>query len=380
MLRTAITLVSFVWAASVAGQTTELRLVQELQIGHAGGTGPDVFGDVSDLAVDPHGRIYVLDAVMKAVRLFDRDGRFIREIAPEGQGPGERRYRRDGFLGPASITWDPIRGWLWIDDGRYFQVTDSLGVEHGRDARVSGGFDRNPGPMGKLIAVDSQNRIYEYQREPVGDTSYSYVARGVSAAGSPRTRYLDTLLIDARRMITDDPRTTLRNIGSATVTMVMTSRRPDRDEHIWTVSPEGTVWIAPRQQRQLYELTFAGDTIRAFDIDSEPAELDVSPEGWVWSRRVTDAAESTWDLLDNCGASRGSVSVPYRVSVTEVGSDGELHVVRSDDLDIEYVMRFRLEGTPTRRSCRVRGRRLRISVACGLPLSGHPDAKPQTAV
>ena len=71
------------------------------------------------------------------------------------------------------------------------------------------------------------------------------------------------------RMITDDPRTTLRNIGSATVTMVMTSRRPDRDEHIWTVSPEGTVWIAPRQQRQLYELTFAGDTIRAFDIDSE---------------------------------------------------------------------------------------------------------------
>ena len=198
MLRTAITLVSFAWAASVAGQTTELRLVQELQIGHAGGTGPDVFGDVSDLTVDPDGRIYVLDAGMKAVRLFDRDGRFIREIAPEGQGPGERRYRRDGFLGPASITWDPIRGWLWIDDGRYFQVTDSLGVEHGRDARVSGGFDRNPGPMGKLIAVDSQNRIYEYQREPVGDTSYSYVARGVSAAGSPRTRYLDTLLIDAR--------------------------------------------------------------------------------------------------------------------------------------------------------------------------------------
>ena len=291
---------------------------------------------------------------MQVLRLFDRDGRFIRDMAPEGEGPGERRYRGDGFLGPGNVTWDPVNALLWIDDGRYFQAMDSLGVERARDVRRRGGFDTNPGPMGKLMAVDLQNRLYEYQREPVGDTSFSYIARGVSEKRGINLRYRDTLLIDARPMITEAPQTTRRNIGGGTVTMVVTSVRPSRDEHVWAVSPQGTVWIVPGEGRRLHELTFAGDTIHTFDIDWNPVEIDVSPEGWIWSRRATDAAGSTWDLRDNRGISRGSVSVPYRVSVTEVGLGGTVHVVRSDALGIESVVRFRVEGegaVTARRSC-----------------------------
>ena len=342
---------SLAWAASATAQAGDLRLVEELRLGRIEGSESDMFSDIHDLAVDGDGRIYVIDPGMQNVRVFDRDGQLVRRIAPEGEGPGERRHRRMSYVGPTSVTWDPRRGWLWIDDGYQRQVMDSLGVEYRRDMRTVNFYTNPNDPVGKIVQVDTQGRVYEYQRLPMADTTFSYVARGV-----PTAEYgvvlSDTLTIDVRVLESGETRTTERMIGSARANLTVSDRRPQRDEHVWTTSTaSGTIWISVSQERQLHEMAFTGDTLRTFDLEVEPAELDVSPEGWIWIRHAGASAETTWDLLDNCGERRGSISLPVSVSLTQVNRGGVVHVVWSDNLDIEYIMRLRLEGDVDRRTC-----------------------------
>ncbi len=345
---TAITFALLVSASSLAAQTREFHLIEESRLGRAEGSGPDVFGDIHDLAVDSAGRIYVLDPGWRDVRLFDRDGEFIRRLAPEGEGPGERRHRRQF---PARVTWDEGRGRLWIDDSVFQSVLDSLGVEHARSTTVPD-LRRNPTqPITVVMAVDRQGRVYEQQYRVFGDSTYSYVARG----GITQDYALsgDTLRIDARAMATDGTRRTVETAGASTRgTITLTMIRPTRAQIAWTASPEGTVWLAPPGEPLLHELTIAGDTLRTIEIPQpDPAELDVSPEGWIWARRAADPNRSTWDLVDHCGVYLGSASVPYPVAVTEVGPSGVIHAVASDPLGIDYVMTLRLDADVSRRSC-----------------------------
>ena len=58
---------------------------------------------------------------------------------------------------------------------------------------------------------------------------------------------------------------------------------------------------------------------------------------------------STWDVLDNCGRYRATVSAPVGLRRVEVGDGGELYGISSDDMDLDFVHRFRLQseaGTP----------------------------------
>ena len=336
------------WTTPVSAQPAELRFVQELRIGRVDGSGPDVFAEVHDLAVDASGRIYVLDPGWQDVRLFDRDGRFIRQLAPEGDGPGERRYRRQF---PGRITWDEGRGRLWIDDSRFLSVVDSLGVEHARDTSVPD-FSRFPDrPATVVVAVDRHGLAYEQQYRFHADSAHSFVARGSVSPDYAISG--DTLRLDARALVQQGPPRTRRTRSARTTgTVTLTFMRPERDHLAWSISPEGTVWLADPNQPRLHELTFAGDTLRTLDLrGTAVTELDVSPEGWILARQAGDDSESTWEVIDNCGAHLGAVSVPYAVSVTEAGAGGVIHVVAFDTLDIDYVVRLRLDTKVVRRTC-----------------------------
>lgn len=50
------------------GDAGAWHLVEELKLGNVMGDGPEGFGDIQDIAVDPAGHIYVLDAGSKEVR------------------------------------------------------------------------------------------------------------------------------------------------------------------------------------------------------------------------------------------------------------------------------------------------------------------------
>ena len=336
-------LVSAFGAGNLTAQNPELRLVEELRLGRVQGSGPDAFADIDDLAVDPKGRIYVLDIGWRDVRLFDAEGRFVRRLAPEGEGPGERRYWN---IGSTHVTWDALRGRLWIDDGLQRLVLDSLGVEYARAARMPSFVPPNSEPIGRVVGVDTRGRLYERLFGPSSnrDSTNTYVARGV--ADSEYAIALDPMLrLEAQAVVEEEPRTHPTPGGS----VVATFRRLLPSQTVWTVSPAGALWVANVNERRLRELAMSGDTLRTVTFSTsggEPewAELDVSPEGWFWMRREAGFEESatTWDILDDCGAYQGFASLPHDVSMTEVGSGGQVHVVATNTLDVDYVLRLRL--------------------------------------
>jgi hypothetical protein len=60
-----------------------------VSIGRTGGEGPDLFGRIEAIAVDPTGTIYVIDGLSQEVRVFDPDGAHRRTLGGRGGGPGE---------------------------------------------------------------------------------------------------------------------------------------------------------------------------------------------------------------------------------------------------------------------------------------------------
>lgn len=345
----------------------EWWLEEELRLGRVEGSGPDIFSDIRDLAVDDAGRIYVLDVGWQEVRVFRRDGRYLMSMAGDGGGPGEMRHRNR----QSRIVWQPPNR-MWIGNGHEQLALDTLGIELDRDSRGmmalrSGARPGRPAdilsqglePIRIVIGVDTLGSVYQRiggwgpRGGPVTE-AYNRIARlRPSRAGEAQQE--QTLLVEVSPMVAGETTVTRR----ASNTFNLTHSRPRPWRIAMALDPGGTVWLADRSAYRFHEVTFDGDTIRTVELgnprQSSEEEIhfeavlhsiDVSSDGWLWARRESrdrGANEATtWDLFDNCGRYRGPVTVPARLSALDVGSAGELHAVVSDALDVNYVVRLRL--------------------------------------
>lgn len=368
------------------GGPDEWRLVEELRLGQIDGTGPEVFGDVHDVAVDEKGHIYVLDYGSKEVRVFDREGRHLRNMARDGEGPGEFRY--SGFSPAYRIVWQPPNR-LWIAD-RYQQLSfDSLGNEltrvgqpFGPGIPISGGAMRDGWRRGMIVAADGSGFIYQQvsvrDRTTSGDETVSHSRTyGVRVPTYPEhpdpVLPRDSVLLDSR-ISTSTSQSRASGDGNITIGGIIKVSIPRR---VWAFAGGETVWVANRAAYRLHEVTFTGDTVRTIEVGNPPrpppddsdesefeplfANLDASPEGWLWVLRHRDNADEgpTWDLFDNCGRYRGEVSASERIAALrfggesvepiDLGAGGVIHGIARDALDVSYVLRLRLEsarGTP----------------------------------
>ncbi|WP_428278039.1 hypothetical protein [Candidatus Palauibacter sp.] len=370
----------------------EWRLVEELRLGQVDGTGPEVFGDLHDVAVDEMGHIYVLDYGSREVRVFDREGRHLRNMARDGEGPGEFRY--SGFSPEYRIVWQPPNR-LWIAD-RYQQLSfDSLGNELSRVGEpfgpgmpIRGSAMREGLRRGMIVAADGEGFIYRQvivsDRTTSGDETVTQMRTyGVRLPVYPEHPNpfppRDSLLLRVR-VVTSQSAPTSSSGGTITVGGTIRSSIPRR---VWGFTRGETVWVANRAAYRFHEVTFAGDTLRTIELGNPPppppddsddsefepliAGLDVSPEGWLWVLRYRDDAneDPTWDLFDNCGRYRGEVSASERIAAVrfrgetvepiDLGSRGVIHGIARDALDLSYVLRLRLESAdgmrPTREVC-----------------------------
>jgi hypothetical protein len=110
---------------TVAGQVwpSGVRLTEDLAIGILDGSAPLMFGEISRLAEDRHGGIYVLDRQVTEIRHFDRTGEFLGTIGRSGEGPGEYGRRSLGMVvDPAGVLhmhdWGNGRIVRFAEDGR----------------------------------------------------------------------------------------------------------------------------------------------------------------------------------------------------------------------------------------------------------------------
>ncbi|MDH4271746.1 MAG: 6-bladed beta-propeller, partial [Candidatus Aminicenantes bacterium] len=75
-------------------------LVEELAIGYEGGKEERAFADINDIAVDASENIYVLDIRQGKIRVFDKNGQYLRDIGQRGQGPAEFQFPNQILVTP----------------------------------------------------------------------------------------------------------------------------------------------------------------------------------------------------------------------------------------------------------------------------------------
>jgi sugar lactone lactonase YvrE len=342
----------------------EWKLVEELRIGSAEAEGPELFGDVVALEVDALGRIYVLESQAKEVRVFDARGAHVRTFGREGGGPGE-------FEQPAGLMWDP-QGRLWIVDPQNarFSLFDTAGVfltSH----RRPGGASVFPWPGG----MDSRGTLYDVAFVPREDGRPSFTLVRMDASMQPA----DTFRLPDR----DGPVFEIRHDNGSR----MLAGVPFAPGLVWRRDPGGDVWVGTSDRYSIARVSFEGDTLRVVERDYEPvpvtaAERDtavgrlkwftgqggkvdasripgekpaygrVYPDeaGYLWvSPSSPEAAEGTaLDVFDPEGRYLGQVrfGVELRAIDPFLVRGDRLYVVETDEMEVPYVVRYRIEGRP----------------------------------
>lgn len=344
------------------------RLEEEVRIGTRMGDGPAAFGRIGWLLADPEGDVYVLDTQAQEIRVFDARGEYLRTIGRPGEGPGELKDA-------AAMGWSPSGDLRVVDPG-----TGRLTVFHPSGELVEthplpGGFQVYPWPGvfepdGGLVVPVPHQRDGEFE---IGLLRYGPGLAAGDTLSAPRfdgeERFFE---------LADDEG------GGIRVTV------PYSGGVQWDLTPAGTFWAATNTARyEVEELSAAGDTLlriqRAFEPapltsaekDSAAAGLEwftdqggrvdrsrfperrpaivrlwVAPTGHLFVQPTTSAFGSGWsapastlDVFEPDGRWLTRLPLPegFTTSWPEpLFTDSVVYAGVRDELDVPYVVRFRL--------------------------------------
>lgn len=346
-----------------AGAEEGWTVTEDLRIGTLDDPGPYEFGQVTALDVDALGRIWVLEAQAKEIRVFDAEGRHVRTVGRAGGGPGE-------FGGPAHAAFGPA-GRLWVPDpqNNRISIIDTAGA-FVASHRIEGGFFMTPWPGG----FDDSGRYY-LPVPRMGEDGFGIGVVRYEATESGLTP-LDTLSVP------QDPEEREHfELTSGDGGMRLMSAIPFAPGFRSFLSPRGTMWGLLTGEFRMFELDANGDTLRTISTpydplpvtaadrqaareslnwfteqggkidlsripDTKPAaeSLFVDDEGRIWVDRLTENPEGQeYDLFDAEGRFLGRVSLPVPVPRVRLVRDGFLYGVTQDELGVPYVVRLRID-------------------------------------
>ena len=332
-----LTIVAGCLSASSLGAQARWSLVENLRIGSEE-DGPYLFTQIRGIAVGERGSIFVLDFRSQEIRLFDRDGKFIKRVARSGSGPGEIRQANGFLTAPDGRVWvnDPSNGRLTV-----FTPDGDFSAQH----LVS------PWGFGYLWqgVFDRTGTLHEYVSVAAGDQQRQARIRRVSADGMK----IDTVPL---------PACVYRGPKEAEGAYVGRSGRSSfaygvpfvaRPLNAW--DGNGFIWCSSNDRYEILKLRIAGgDTVLRLTSSRQPIRvteaerdaaiipirsafarigqpppdfsyipgvkpvleaIDVDNIGRVWVRATsTDTTKTVFDLWDgNTGRQLATVTSPWRI-------------------------------------------------------------------
>lgn len=348
----------------------EWVLAEEVRIGGVEGDPDYLFGDIWGVAVDSHGRVFVLDFQEQHIRVYSPEGAYEQTIGRQGEGPGEFRAAVSLLMGPGDT--------LLVQDNRLFRIN-----RFAPDGSSAGSYrmqldDRQPQTSrattsgvvaeqfqcpdspGQAAAEEPTDAIALVTTDGnILDTLLTYpslAARGVHFYG----RSLSWDITDGPILVFgDSDEYRLRIHSGNRLRRIIT--KPVRSEPIsdqekkaildrWAQeaiesgAPED--WVARRRPS-----THVADRVPAFRT------IAFGPFGTIWVQRVrpvsellsqeepdfNDVGSRDWDIFDPEGRFLGTVLMPPRFT-PHAFRGKKLYGVLRDELGVQCVVRFDIVG------------------------------------
>ena len=322
------------------------------------------FTEITSLAVDSRGRIYVDDFGSGRVTVLSPEAVPLRTIGRKGSGPGEFQSIRGVQIlpGDSLLVYDPSLGRVTVfppDSGRAAYVVNLL----------------RGGPPFQVQRTRANDAFLAMYREPFRTTDRPSdhrerrdVLRVLSLDGAVRN---DALLAFPSRAFL-----TVRHEGALHVTPHPFGREgiyrlgpDDRVHYAWTDTLGVETHRLDGGRAGGFSAGFSAPRVTGTDVDSAIAGLtpwvqpifratleDSLPERWpavrdmlvddrgrVWLSLATPSGEPPrWSVFDVSGARLGSVTLPAGTTARRVLGK-RMYATRTNDMDVPQVVVFAIE-------------------------------------
>ena len=357
------------------GAFPTLVVNEEFRVGTVEGGGPTSFGLIRAVAVLPDGRVAVADGLAEEVRLFDREGRYLRTFGGRGGGPGELQgmlgvhVDHEGMLRVAErqnarlsvfhpdtgfVRTYPLRIHSYSSRGPWEAAVDSLG----RTLVASAG-QYGEGRFWNMV------RVYDTAMTQLDSIPYhDYTDEGLrdDYPGAWRIALGSNSWTYAQVPFYSQPHQVLAPTGEFWSSAGGESRlevarwTPPGDTSLVLTSQRMPDAVTPAQRdsamREIQErLAERVSDLPRLDPSRVPAtkpplyDLSVDDRGRIWARLSGPNADSTlFDVFGRDGRHVETVLMPFRVDrwVPPVVKGDTVWAVVTDELEVQYVVRGRI--------------------------------------
>lgn len=357
-------LLVFLAAGALQAQSVpEWKYTEELRIGSEADD-PSGFSDIRGLVVDKKGNIWIIEASLQEIRVFDPAGKHLRTVGRKGKGPGEFTYADGMAQAPDGLIWvhDPqnARFSIFDQEGRF--VRQQLAASNGYGYVWRGGIDRQGRIWDQLFHHDPKDPELALVRRaspnwtavdtlalpkctsPGQDREAAYFKSGGSFASVPyfpgpvvAVDYNGAALWCAPTgaqyravRIGIERKDTLARLSNRAERLPVTAEEREAaiariKEFLKRAGPAPLDWSRIPKVKPLLQSAFVDDLER------------------IWIRRTTTATSASFDLFSREGRALATVTIPHPVNVYvppvirgEVG-----YFVAQEQGEIPYVVRAR---------------------------------------
>lgn len=269
--------------ATPSDGSIELALDELWRIGGESESEDEFFGVIMQLRCDDAGNVYLLDAQLHEVRVFDADGNFVTVVGREGEGPGE--FRRPSDL----VVWPG--GGIGVAQ----RMPGKL-VHLGMDGTPEGDISASLGGDASFILLNGVQRVGDrfafWTVVPDRGTS-AMTLHGTVTLADPDGTPIRTILEGTSRRDFANPK--------------VVETEPGPFSFVWETGPDGRVYVSERFDR--YE-------VRVLDPEGEPVHVITRAYEPVMR---TDAEKA--DVHRRFGGVRGGRRVAVDVEVSDTERD-----------------------------------------------------------